>query len=456
MASNPMSGGQKAPARRLSWNDPDVRSVVYQIVALAAVGLIGWFLVSNTLYNLQTRNIASGFDFLSREAGFAIGEGPIPFEPSDTYARAILVGLLNTLRIAVIGIILATILGTIIGIARLSKNWLVAKLSSIYVEVVRNVPLLLQLFFWYAIITETMPGPRSAFHPLPGIFISNRGIKLPAPSDHFAFDLAGLGFLVALVLAVIVSHWARKRQDATGQPFPVWRTAIALVIGLPLLGWIIGGAPLELDVPRLQGFNFVGGATLTPEFAALLAGLVIYTAGFIAEVVRSGIQAVSHGQWEAAEALGGASWIAVSIGGNDLLKIIGDHILNLTYEPFRGELDLFGQRTREAMRLIRGYNSEAPVFVLGLFNPFRGFFADLPEAERILEDWNGVLREAAECGDAVFVPIADLFAGREAELVSDDGLHPNGSGYALIGERIFSRIVPMREAAAGAGAGGQT
>ena len=159
---------------------------------------------------------------------------------------------------------------------------------------------------------------------------------------------------------------------------------------------------------------------------------------------------------EAAEALGGASWIAVSIGGNDLLKIIGDHILNLTYEPFRGELELFGQRTREAMRLIRGYNSEAPVFVLGLFNPFRGFFADLPEAERILEDWNGVLREAAECGDAVFVPIADLFAGREAELVSDDGLHPNGSGYALIGERIFSRIVPMREAAAGAGAGGQT
>lgn len=304
MATNPMSGGQKAPARRLSWNDPDVRSVVYQVLALAAVGLIGWFLVSNTLYNLQTRNIASGFDFLSREAGFAIGEGAISFEPSDTYARAILVGLLNTLRIAVVGIILATIIGTIVGIARLSRNWLIAKLSSLYVEVVRNVPLLLQLFFWYAIITEAMPGPRAAFHPMPGIFISNRGIKLPAPSDHFAFDLAALGFLLAIVLMVFVSRWAHKRQDATGLPFPVWRTGIALVLGLPIVGWVIGGAPLELDIPRLQGFNFVGGATLTPEFAALLAGLVIYTAGFIAEVVRSGIQAVNHGQWEAADALG--------------------------------------------------------------------------------------------------------------------------------------------------------
>ncbi|HLT77335.1 MAG TPA: amino acid ABC transporter permease [Ferrovibrio sp.] len=294
----------RAPARRLNWNDPDVRSVVYQVVALALVGLIGWFLVSNTLHNLSVRNIASGFGFLERESGFAIGESPISFGPENTYGRAVLVGVLNTLRVAVVGIVLATIIGTIIGIARLSKNWLVNKLATVYVEVVRNVPLLLQLFFWYAIITETLPGPRQALNPIPGVFISNRGVKIPTPTDHFAFDLAGIGFLLGIVLAVLVSRWAKKRQDATGQSFPVYRAGIALILGLPILGWLIGGAPLELNVPKLQGFNHVGGATLTPEFAALLAGLVIYTAGFIAEVVRSGIQAVSHGQTEAAAALG--------------------------------------------------------------------------------------------------------------------------------------------------------
>ncbi|WP_341704585.1 amino acid ABC transporter permease [Ferrovibrio sp.] len=296
--------GGDAPARRLSWNDPDVRSVVYQVVALGLVALVGWFLISNTLHNLSVRNIASGFGFMEREAGFAIGESPIAFGPENTYGRAVLVGLLNTLRIAAVGIILATIIGTIVGIARLSKNWLIARLATVYVEVVRNVPLLLQLFFWYAVITETLPGPRQAIDAGLGIFISNRGIKFPAPTDHIAFDLAAFGFLLAIVLAVAVSHWAKKRQDATGQPFPVWWTGLGLIIGMPVLGWLVGGAPMELDMPVLRGFNFSGGATLTPEFAALLAGLVIYTAGFVAEVVRAGIQAVNYGQWEAAGALG--------------------------------------------------------------------------------------------------------------------------------------------------------
>src|SRR5690606_2274533 len=197
----------RAPARRLNWNDPDVRSVVYQVVALALVGLIGWFLVSNTLHNLSVRNIASGFGFLERESGFAIGESPISFGPENTYGRAVLVGVRNTLRVAVVGIVLAAIIGTIIGIARLSKNWLVNKLATVYVEVVRNVPLLLQLFFWYAIITETLPGPRQALNPIPGVFISNRGVKIPTPTDHFAFDLAGIGFLLGIVLAVLVSRW---------------------------------------------------------------------------------------------------------------------------------------------------------------------------------------------------------------------------------------------------------
>lgn len=202
------------------------------------------------------------------------------------------------------GIILATIIGTVIGIARLSKNWLIARLATVYVEVVRNVPLLLQLFFWYALITETLPGPRQALNPGLGVFISNRGIKFPTPTDHLAFDLAAIAFLLALVLCFFVARWARRRQDATGLAFPVWRSGIALVIGMPVLGWLIGGAPLELDMPVMRGFNFSGGATLTPEFAALLAGLVIYTAGFIAEVVRAGIQAVNYGQWEAAGAIG--------------------------------------------------------------------------------------------------------------------------------------------------------
>ncbi len=296
--------GIKPPARRLTWNDPTVRAVVYQVIALGLVAFGVWYLVSNTLHNLETRKIASGFDFLTREAGFAIGESPIYFGPENTYARAILVGILNTLRVAVVGIILATLLGTIIGIARLSKNWLLAKIASLYVEVMRNIPLLLHLFFWYALITEIMPGPRDALNPMPGVFISNRGIKVPSPTDHFAFDLAAGGFLLGLILSVVVAQWAKKRQERTGLTFPLMWSSLGLILGLPLLGWLIGGAPTQLDVPVLRGFNFQGGATLTPEYAALLAGLVIYTAGFIAEVVRSGILAVSHGQWEAASALG--------------------------------------------------------------------------------------------------------------------------------------------------------
>jgi len=291
------------PARRLSWNDPGVRALVYQAAALGAVGLVVWFLVSNTLANLAARNIATGFGFLSREAGFAIGENLIDYSPSSSYGRAILVGLVNTLRVAALGIVVATILGTLIGIARLSKNWLVGKLAAIYVEVMRNVPLLLQLFFWYALITENMPGPRQAANPMPGVFISNRGLKLPGlEGDALDWMLAGLA--VAIVAIVALGHWAGRRQEATGKVFPLGRAALALIVACPLLGWLASGGSLALDMPELRGFNFVGGITLTPEFAALLAGLVIYTSAFIAEVVRSGIQAVNLGQWEAAGSLG--------------------------------------------------------------------------------------------------------------------------------------------------------
>ncbi|AZR83332.1 amino acid ABC transporter permease [Bordetella pertussis] len=292
-----------APRRRLNWNDPGLRAVVYQFVALVVVALVAWFLVSNTLHNLSVRNIATGFGFLDREAGFAIGETPIAYSPSDTYGRAILVGVLNTLRVAVIGIVLATLLGTLIGIGRLSKNWLVARLTSIYVEVMRNVPLLLQLFFWYALITENMPGPRQAHNPLPGVFISNRGVRVPSLEGN-ALDWMLGGLALAIVAIIVLGHWGRKRQEATGRIFPLGRAAIALLIGLPIVGWLVSGASLALDMPALKGFNFQGGLNMSPEFAALLAGLVIYTSAFVAEVVRSGIQAVNQGQWEAAGSLG--------------------------------------------------------------------------------------------------------------------------------------------------------
>lgn len=292
-----------APKRRLSWNDPSVRSVVYQVLALAAVGFAVWYLVSNTLTNLSARNISTGFGFLSREAGFAIGESAIAYTPADTYGRAVMVGLVNTLKIAALGIVLATILGTLIGIARLSKNWLVHKLARIYVEVMRNVPLLLQLFFWYALLTENAAGPRQAANPLPGVFISNRGLTMPSLEGQ-ALDWMLGGLILAILCTILLGHWGRKHQEKTGRVFPLGRAALGLFIGLPLIGWLLSGASLALNVPELKGFNFVGGVTLSPEFAALLAGLVIYTSAFIAEVVRSGIQAVNQGQWEAAGSLG--------------------------------------------------------------------------------------------------------------------------------------------------------
>ncbi|AHV92188.1 amino acid ABC transporter permease [Bordetella holmesii] len=303
MATTQKNAPAQAPRRRISWNDPGFRAVIYQVVAVGLVALTVWFLVSNTLHNLAVRNISTGFGFLNREAGFAIGETLISYSPSDTYGRAILVGLLNTLRVAVLGIVLATILGTLIGIGRLSKNWLVARLTSVYVEVMRNVPLLLQLFFWYALITENMPGPRQAHNPLPGVFVSNRGVKVPeAVGASLDWILLGLG--LAIIATLVLGHWAKKRQHETGRVFPLGRVAVALLIACPLVGWIVSGMQLSLSLPELKGFNFQGGLTLTPEFAALLAGLVIYTSAFIAEVVRSGIQAVSSGQWEAASSLG--------------------------------------------------------------------------------------------------------------------------------------------------------
>ncbi len=299
-------GGQPAPQRRSGawWNDRRVRAVLYQLLVLGGVLLLGGYLVGNTLDNLERRNIATGFDFLGREAGFDISETLIPYSPADSYFSALLVGLLNTLLVSVLGVILATLLGTIAGIARLSRNWLVARLATLYVETLRNVPVLLQLFFWYTLITEALPGSRQALNPLPGVFLSNRGMRVPVPVADQAHLYAAIGLALGIAGAWLFSRWARGYQDRTGQILPRGWIGAGLVIGLPMLGYVLGGAPTAMDVPSLQGFNFTGGISVTPEFAALLVGLVVYTGSYIAEIVRGGILAVSHGQTEAGLALG--------------------------------------------------------------------------------------------------------------------------------------------------------
>lgn len=296
------------PARgagwRLSWNDRNVRAVVYQALALAAVAAGVWYFVDNTLENLARLGLASGFGFMDREAAFPIGESLIDYTPADSYARALLVGIINTLYVSAIGVVFATIIGTLIGIARLSRNWLVAKLASIYVEVVRNTPLLLQLFFWYMIFLELLPSARQALQPLPDVFLSNRGMRFPVPAAAEGWTLLLAGAVIGVVGAVVLSNWARRRQEATGRPFPVLSASLGLIFGMAAIGWLVGGAPTALDRPALRGFNFSGGVEVSPEFVALLLGLVIYTAGFVAEIVRGGILAISHGQTEAASALG--------------------------------------------------------------------------------------------------------------------------------------------------------
>ncbi len=281
------------------------RAALYQIGLVIGAGLVLWFFVSNTAQNLESRKIASGFGFLSREAGFEIGETTLlAYGAADTYLRALGVGLANTLRVAIIGVVVATLLGTLIGLARLSSNWLMAKLAAVYVEVMRNVPLLVQLFFWYAIISENLPGPRDALSPLPGVFLSNRGFAVPMPEAHVAWWWMLGALLLGIAGAIGVSAWARRRQAATGAQFASGWAGLSLVLGLPLAVFLAFGAPLAWDKPALSGFNFTGGAVLSPEFAALLAGLSIYTAAFIAEIVRAGVLAVDKGQFEAADSLG--------------------------------------------------------------------------------------------------------------------------------------------------------
>jgi general L-amino acid transport system permease protein len=281
-----------------------VRNILYQALLLAGVIGLGWYLISNTLHNLETRQIQVGFAFLSREAGFEIAEKHIAYDASDSYLRAFLVGLANTLVVAALGIFFATIIGTLMGIARLSTNWLLARLASGYVEVMRNVPLLLQLFVWYGIFTELLPPVKESIEVGGWLFVSQRGFRMAWPAEHAAWSAAGWALIAGLVLAWLWRGHARRTQVATGRQLPVGWPALALVFGLPLLAWASLGAPTTFVIPEMSGFDYQGGKVISPEFAALLLGLSTYTAAFIAEVVRAGILAVDKGQGEAAMALG--------------------------------------------------------------------------------------------------------------------------------------------------------
>jgi general L-amino acid transport system permease protein len=284
--------------------DPDKLAILYQLLTVIGVGLLSYYLISNTLTNLEKQNISTGFSFLEREAAFEIGETLISYSAADSYGKALLVGFLNTLIVSFIGIVLTVVLGTILGIARLSSNWLVARLSAIYIEVFQDIPILLQLFFWYAFFYEILPGPRQALTPIPGVFLCNRGLIFGVPAWHSAYQYAMLALVFGGIIVFFLKRWATARQAASGQIFPLVRVSLLILTLLPLIAWFLGGAPTTMSVPELKGFNYQGGVSISPEFTALLLGLVLYTAAFVAEVVRAGIQSVGKGQREAALSIG--------------------------------------------------------------------------------------------------------------------------------------------------------
>ena len=331
--------GLRAPPRVALYNNPKVRSAFYQIVVLVVLVACAYAFVVNARANLAAQGFGSGFGFLGNTAGFGINQTLIAYSETDSYGRVFLVGLLNTLLVAGIGIVLATILGFIIGIARLSPNWLVARLAGGYVELIRNLPLLFQILFWYlAVLLGALPGPRDSIglglQPIlarlagatrwlglpdavaqwwqgladwigpPELYLSNRGLILPRPVFGEGSEFVVAALALAILATIALRLWARRRRDATGRPFPVGWAGFGLIVGLPLATLVVLGAPISLEQPVLRGFNFVGGVRVIPEFVALLIALVTYTAAFIAEVVRAGIMAIPRGQSEAAQALG--------------------------------------------------------------------------------------------------------------------------------------------------------
>ncbi|MFD1883269.1 amino acid ABC transporter permease [Paracoccus pacificus] len=299
----PARGG-KPPARSLKdlLNSEGFRATIYQVALAAAVVLLGYYLYHNVVENLHHQNIATGFGFLGQVSQFEIGEKLIPYSPRDTYGRALLVGLLNTLTVSAVGIVVATIIGFSVGIARVSSNWLLQRIALTYVEIVRNIPVILQVIFWAAVI-RNLPAPRQAIDLFGFGFISNRGLAIAVPTANAAYPWMGLALLAGIVLTVIAARMARRHREKTGKYIDMLWPGLALILGLPLLVWLAFGAPFALSIPERKGFNFAGGATVSPEFVGLMLGISLYSSGFIAEIVRAGIQATPKGQIEAARSI---------------------------------------------------------------------------------------------------------------------------------------------------------
>jgi general L-amino acid transport system permease protein len=300
-----MASDVRAEPRVAFYNQPKVRSIAYQAALCVLIGFLVYGAASNAIVNLERAHIASGFGFWGNTAGFDISQTLIAYDSQvSTYGRAFWVGLLNTLLVGGLGIVFATVIGFVIGIARLSTNWLVAKFASGYVETIRNVPLLLQLLFWYNAVLKALPSLQNSYKIPGGVFLNNRGLFIPQPIAGRGFGWVEIAFVAGIVATILFSAWARRRQERTGEQAPVLTVGIGLIVGLPFVVMALAGFPLTFEFPQGGRFNISGGVEVLPEFVALLFGLSIYTAAFIAEVVRAGILAVSRGQTEAAFSLG--------------------------------------------------------------------------------------------------------------------------------------------------------
>ncbi len=293
--------------------DRKIRGYLFQLITIIGVVAFLWYIGVNTSHNIEQRGIKTGFGFLNSTAGFGINDSPIPYNPSDTYGRVFLVGLLNTLIVSFVAIVLSTILGIIIGVLRLSENWMIKKLSATYIEIFRNIPILLQILFWYNVVLRSLPSPRHSIDLFGKIFINNRGVYIPKPS----WDATSISIIVSIFIVIVfiffLNKWANRRQELTGEEFPVLPVSIVLLIVVPIIAYFIGGANLNFSYPHLRGFNFQGGKQYYPEFVALALAISIYTATFIAEAVRSGIEAVPKGQKEAAASLGLSSYQSLKL-----------------------------------------------------------------------------------------------------------------------------------------------
>ncbi len=296
------------PKQSFSFSDQKTRGQIYQLITIALLIWFVWWIVDNTASNMQDQGIEFGFGFLGTEAGFGIIQSLIDYSEESSYGRVFVVGLINTLVVAFLGCLLATILGFLVGVGRLSSNWMIKKISTVYVETLRNIPLLLQIFFWYHAVLKPLASPREAHKAGDELWLSltNNGLLLPKPIPESGFGFVVFAFFLGILATVLVSRWAKKRQMETGQQFPVFWTSLALIIGLPFLLYLVMGGPLTMQPGEMGKFRPLNGLgmNIIPELMALLFALVAYTAAFIAEIVRAGIQAVSHGQTEAAHALG--------------------------------------------------------------------------------------------------------------------------------------------------------